>query len=276
MKNISKSLLAIAVTGVVFVASCKKGEEDPTLSLRSRKSRVAGEWTVASAEVKSSNTSLSGTNSTNSTGTVSYTGDTYKETSSYTQSTSAGTTTTTETLNGKVTTNTYTFEKDGTWTSTLDYTTTETETDPNAYDWTLGSGSETTTTDKHYVIKRSGVWNFLGKVQDDTKAKEEMTVSTTSEDITVTTTEKVVFTPTTGNTKTTDYTSSSTDVNTYASNEVTEIWKIKQLKNSEMIVTTTGKGTSSDTNSSTSGTTTTSSTSSGTHETTGTMTLTQE
>lgn len=43
MKNIT--LLFLAIT---FFSGCKKGEEDPFLSLRSRKARVVGEWTSSS------------------------------------------------------------------------------------------------------------------------------------------------------------------------------------------------------------------------------------
>lgn len=51
MKNFSKILLAVAVTSAGFVASCKKGEEDPTISLRSRDGRMIGEWKLVSQEM---------------------------------------------------------------------------------------------------------------------------------------------------------------------------------------------------------------------------------
>lgn len=44
------AILAIAISGI---QGCKKGEEDPFLSLRSRKSRLTGEWKVNSYEYKS-------------------------------------------------------------------------------------------------------------------------------------------------------------------------------------------------------------------------------
>lgn len=271
MKNISKSLLAIAVAGVAFVASCKKGEDDPSLSLRSRKSRVAGEWKVSSAETKMTTTGSAGTSTSSSTSTETWTGDTYKASESSTYSSGGSSSSSTSTIDGTVETNTYTFEKDGTWKQNLKYTTTETETDD------VFGGQVKTTTVTNYTISKSGVWNFLGKVQDDTKNKEEMSVSTTSEDRSVTTTVTSVYTPTGGGTTTTTTsTSTDSDVDTYANNERAEIWKIKQLKNKEMIITRTGKGSSTDTNSTTSGSTTNSSTSTSSHEMTGTMTLTQE
>lgn len=98
MKKIVKLALiaAVAIPSVTFVG-CKKGENDPAISLRSRKGRVAGEWTVASGEGK--------TTSGSSTTTWKIDGTTYSYTS--------GSTTLTSTYEGK-----YTFEKDGTWTST--------------------------------------------------------------------------------------------------------------------------------------------------------------
>ncbi len=55
MKNIIKSLALAAVvlvSGASFTA-CKKGENDPGLSLSSRKSRLVGEWTLSKGEDKS-------------------------------------------------------------------------------------------------------------------------------------------------------------------------------------------------------------------------------
>jgi hypothetical protein len=41
--------LACAVTAILFLFnSCRKGDDDPLLSLRSRKARVAGEWQLTS------------------------------------------------------------------------------------------------------------------------------------------------------------------------------------------------------------------------------------
>lgn len=45
MKNLFKTFIAVAIVSVT-VQSCKKGEDDPALSLSSRKARFAGEWTI--------------------------------------------------------------------------------------------------------------------------------------------------------------------------------------------------------------------------------------
>ncbi len=54
-----KALTIIALAAVTLSAgltSCKKGENDPFLSLSSRKARLAGEWTVSASSSTSSNT----------------------------------------------------------------------------------------------------------------------------------------------------------------------------------------------------------------------------
>jgi hypothetical protein len=91
------SILLTAVLLAVVMPACKKGENDPAISLRSRKARVAGEWKVTSGSGSYTET---GTNPYNSSWT--YNGSTY------TQSSSWGSTTAIRTIE-------YTFEKDGTF-----------------------------------------------------------------------------------------------------------------------------------------------------------------
>jgi hypothetical protein len=48
-----KKLLAISLIGIFMLVgfnACKKYEDGPTLSLRSKKARVVGEWTISKAE----------------------------------------------------------------------------------------------------------------------------------------------------------------------------------------------------------------------------------
>jgi hypothetical protein len=51
--NIIKGFLALFV--LLSIASCKKGENDPALSLRSRTARLTGEWKVSSSTFTSTN-----------------------------------------------------------------------------------------------------------------------------------------------------------------------------------------------------------------------------
>lgn len=109
-----KKLLLLGVTAMILVtnlSSCKKGENDPFLSLKSRKARLTGEWTVtniveANSEVNSANPFLSTTTS------GSYANGILTE---VTTNTSSGFVTQTST---EEITTTYEFLKDGTYIQT--------------------------------------------------------------------------------------------------------------------------------------------------------------
>jgi len=121
MKNLFKTFIAVAIVSVT-VQSCKKGEDDPGLSLSSRKARFAGEWTIdawddAGTSVNTNNSSSAVTTSTEVYSTK-ITGNTYTSTSNFT-STAAGSTASSTTTNGTVSEATYTIEKDGTWSSVM-------------------------------------------------------------------------------------------------------------------------------------------------------------
>jgi len=228
MKKLTKAVLAILVVASSITA-CKKGEGDPSISLRSRASRVAGEWTVDTQDMKSD---YSGT----STGSSGYTGSSTEKITPTTYSmtnTSGGVSVTTT---GIVSSHKYTFEKEGTWTHEFNYTTEKTQDDSQS-----GFTDITKTTEVH-TITESGVWNFLGKVQADTKNKEEMSVSTTDmKHVTVSTILNTFGFG--GNNTVTTYSSTTTDINTDEPNSNVGVWKITTLKNKEMIVEAVGKST---------------------------------
>ncbi len=102
-----KTSIKIAVASMVIASfgfeGCKKGANDPFLSLSSRKSRVAGEWKVS----EGSGSDVNGSSTT----TWTYDGTTYKST------TGSTTTSTNMTL-------TMVFEKDGTYKTVSTTTTT--------------------------------------------------------------------------------------------------------------------------------------------------------
>lgn len=52
----------MAIVGVTAVSSCKKGENDPFLSLRSRKARVTGEWKLTKGTITETDNSGGATN----------------------------------------------------------------------------------------------------------------------------------------------------------------------------------------------------------------------
>jgi hypothetical protein len=121
------AVLGLMVTATVL-DSYKKGENDPFMSLRSRKSRMAGEWTITKGE----GTSTTSSPATSTTWTLDGTALTTTATVGSTTYPPVSSTLTT----------TFTIEKDGT------YKMTSTE--------TAGSNTDVTT--------ESGIWNFTGKV----------------------------------------------------------------------------------------------------------------
>lgn len=72
MKNLKKALLILIVVGMALPA-CKKGENDPGISLKSRKARLTGEWKLT----EGSTTQTSGS----TTATYAYNGSTCTVTS---------------------------------------------------------------------------------------------------------------------------------------------------------------------------------------------------
>ncbi len=207
MKKIQK-LIIIALTVAVVLPACKKGENDPFLSLRSRKSRVAGEWTVSTREEVRNTTVISPSVNASATETTTINGSSY----TMTYKDASGT----DTQLGTVGTNTVNFEKDGKWSAVYEFTTVN----------VLGSGSFATTETTVTRTESSGIWNFLGKI-GDAKNKENISVATTSEKTTRTVTTVSSFTGTDVNTNTT--------TETYADNEMVDVWKLTQLKNKELI-----------------------------------------
>jgi len=104
-KQILKLSMAVAIIALVF-SGCKKGENDPFISLKSRTSRLTNTWELSAMDYT--------TTSVNSTYTFSYkysySSGIQTVTSTTTVGGSSSTTTSTSTLTKKIT-----FEKDGTY-----------------------------------------------------------------------------------------------------------------------------------------------------------------
>jgi hypothetical protein len=145
-----KTSIKIAVAALVLASfgfeGCKKGEGDPFLSLKSRKSRVAGEW----KSTKGEGTRVTTSGSVSSTDAITYDG------AVETTTTTTSPATTTSTSTDKYT-DTYDFEKDGTFTLT--------HTDNN-------SSTATVSTTK-------GNWNFTDGV-GEAKKKSQIVLFITS------------------------------------------------------------------------------------------------
>lgn len=77
--NTIRLVLALFV-GVLVLESCKKGENDPFLSLRSRDNRISGEWELAEYESESTSTMNDGNTSVTTTSSASFDGSVWTKT----------------------------------------------------------------------------------------------------------------------------------------------------------------------------------------------------
>lgn len=223
MKKVKLSILALLAIAAI-APSCKKGEEDPGLSLRSRKSRIAGEWSVTSFDITGTNTTVY-VPTVGTTGVTGYT-DTYTYTEKYADAgTYSGTWTTTSTQTGSTNgsgsetgttkTLTYTFDKDGTWSSVMEYNVSSKQSGTNP----------ATVVNKTSKEESSGTWQFLGKNKGaELKNKESISLSTTN----------TVRTETNITTGTNATTNTTVNTYTYATNENVTILHLSMLSNKEV------------------------------------------
>lgn len=229
MKATNHTLIIYCLLILVFANACKKGQDDPSISLKSRRARVAGEWKV---QLKETNAKSSGTNTTlssNTTPTItnieSSSVERWNDTEYYYSNILPNgnhKTTNDTTIQGKVSIHTIKFEKDGEWKNQLDYTLTYPSKDNNGNDITVKQNT---------IIKQSGVWNFLGKIQPDTKDKEEIMVTVRTESVNV-------ITYKTYASSTIPYeTVTDTQQNTYQDAENSAVWKLTRLASAEIKAT---------------------------------------
>ena len=129
------AMAVLMLSSVVTLNSCKKGADDPAISLRSRTSRLAGKWTI-SAGTESTLDTYGGTTPTTYSSTTTINGTTITEVSNNT------------TTSGSIV-YTVEFVKDGTYTMTRNETYT---------------GSS-------YNVTSTGTWNFVAG-GNDLKDKE--------------------------------------------------------------------------------------------------------
>jgi hypothetical protein len=251
MKTTKKLIIALSVAALVAptLESCKKGENDPGLSLRSRKGRVAGEWKVSKMDYKASSTGssvetytpISGPATVTNTSytqdeTISFDGTNFKHTEKYSNTNNNVTTTsdTTYTGTGEIK---FTFEKDGTFTKseTRKYTRTNVTTPFTGATQTVTWTQETTET-------TTGTWNFTAGIGKENKNKDGLVLTFVSTEIKTTTNNKSDFTFNNTTTTTTTVTN-RTDKVTYDTNEIHENWYLDRLANKEIVAKVSGKTT---------------------------------
>lgn len=208
-----KSLLVVmGMALLVATPSCKKGENDPFLSLKSRKARLAGGYVVSKME---STEKVNGENYESVT-TITFDGETVFEKIENSGGQSS------ESHTYPVTSAEWVFKKDGTWEMAWIYVKTV----------VLEDTYSKTTTITNYNQTQSGTWSFLGKLKKEYKNKERIQLSILKEDIIksddITYLDKIYNT--TNNSKITDNTNA-----TYANGENVLIYDIDMLKNKEMV-----------------------------------------
>jgi hypothetical protein len=213
-----KLLLCVAAITVLLplINGCKKGEGDPLLSLRSRKERVAGEWTIdhweEASSYSSSNVSNGNTAVNSGTITSKINGAIYTTSQTYADNSATYTTSATGNVTARIT-----FTKDGTFTRTIECSDVHAASvsllnyDSIHYEYTY---DRTTVT--------SGTWNFLGGIEAEYKSKERIILNILQEEINYDETDQD------GSIQSNDYSYS------YANGESSEIWQVTTLKNKEM------------------------------------------
>lgn len=216
-----KKFLFFLVGGVFLtVTACQKGENDPSLSLSTRKARLAGEYTIDAWSNSYKNSYSNGDveevrlNVTGSTGTL---------VTTYTPDGSGTSTTTNHAITFQKAT--FSFDKNGTWSMALN--TTET--------WSDYTGGFFIDHEDYTQIEtgiETGTWAFLPAQGDEFKNKERILLSVLNAESTSQLNQITVFND--GSTNNVIGSIEGRDY-TYANGEVSVIYEIDRLAGTDMI-----------------------------------------
>lgn len=245
------------VTGLsmlLAIPACKKGDEDPFLSLRSRKARVEGSWnydiytlsTVTTyreiygvtpvTTVETRLEEIGGENAESDEIKVTTTTDDPQA------PLFGGSTIRTVTGTGTVSRYTVNFTKSNRFEIVKTYTLKSTyseviDTTSNAYE------TKSYVKTENITVKSEGTWNFMDKIKDEFKNKERISldlkkITTTVDNVvdTTRTVENKTLPVPTKQTYTSKSTDSRTNIDTYAGGENIQAWKLVRLSGDEMIV----------------------------------------
>lgn len=245
-----KLSILLVITVSLFINGCKKGDGDSFISLKSRKARLSGEWTIESwnfnlvSNVKNSNSytttyTLFGTTTT-STSNSDYTRtenldlkidnnnfSIVNKLTSHDQSNSSGSTNIYDENTFKSATvagtATIEFEKDGSFSRTIQYSNANFNINSSASSSFGGSTSVVynSTESNTEIIK--GTWEFLGGIDGDYKNKERIILHVKSKSIVKT------YSDSNG------LQTNSTDSFNYEDGDNNEIWLLTTLKKDELV-----------------------------------------
>lgn len=199
----------------ITIISCKKGPEDPGLSLRSRKARLEGNWIGSGiiSEINNTREDKLGISFIENTRTNAGENDiTINYESSNLSYTSSGT------INNYI----FDIDKEYNFNYAIQYTV------KASYIDSSGGVVRNISREEKITNNKSGQWQF-GNKYADYKNKETLVLMVTSNRTEI----EVTTTTTTGNNITTQ-TSKSNDDKTYAIGELTEHWRIDGLRHKQM------------------------------------------
>lgn len=216
------------------VSSCKKGEDDPALSLRSRKARVEGEWKASQVENTESYTKeyTGGADST-SVSSVKFDGNVYTSSFEVSSETDMEEKEQKGTAEGTAQFS-YTLDKNGNFTyiRTTDLTVNITESGSGLF--LIPYTAETAKTEKITTTIR-GKWSFLGG-NDETKNKSSIAITYIEEEVKTESKGQIKYYYSNKDT-TLFFDINNIDYISHNANDVAEVWNLEKLANKEMVVT---------------------------------------
>ena len=221
-----KFLIILLSAGIVFTSfySCKKGENDPFFSFRTRKARMVGNWDISNY---SENIKTVYDNGESNNRELKITGTKVKEIIDYINTVHD----TSITTSGEINDFNLRIDKDGIADLTMNYTLVK---DSSGTDDNTGLTYSTTTT-RIYKTRAKGTWNFLAGI-DNFKNKERLSLVWETYNTSLNTVLLRVITDDNGVETRTNYSDISATEHKYANGESAEVWTINELKNKEIIL----------------------------------------
>jgi hypothetical protein len=226
-KTTSIFLISSVLISILFLDGCKKGDQDPFFSFRTRKQRASGEWKLDS---RTDNTTTIFNSGLHQITVISISGSKVTESDIYQRPNLVDSTIM---WNGTLKNGYYEFNKNGNLTFRLDY--------ELIYKWPQRTDENTnitydSTISRSYVWVKTGTWNFLAGI-DGYKNKERIAMVFESVSFqTNTDTIQVVTDPNLSTTVTNHFPSYESIVSNYANGEYSEIWALDELKYKQIIM----------------------------------------
>lgn len=224
-------LLLIVLSSIMVFDGCKRGDDDPFFSIRSRKARVTGDWTFDSFESNINQYFINSGYKANVVFKLTGNNISIKVDSIQTPHDTSKTTT------GVVKEATYKFDKNSKMEYRFEYELTWTKT-------TVDENTNVTTEDVIVTTvktRATGSWNFLSNVEKNGvhkyKNKERLSLifETYNENTTIVSTTRV--TDENGVQLSYNYNVTSTsDEHKYANGENAQIWIIRELRNNKIVM----------------------------------------